>query len=171
METGRCHYKIIQNEGVFYPSETSFKTLICHSFLKEGGTHWLLWFVILSDVILRVRREGVIWKMYDVTLFTVFRSESSSTNSTNLSVLESSKTYEKAITCHVLINLVQDKGFWYIVFDIVRKCQILLDIVKCCQISSIVKLSDIVKYCQILSNIVWYFDSYCLILSNMDKML
>ena len=46
--------------------------LVRHSFLKEVGTHWLLWFVILSVVILRARREGVIWKMYNVTLFTVF---------------------------------------------------------------------------------------------------
>ena len=30
MENGRCHYKIIQNEGLVYPSET---------YLKEGGTH------------------------------------------------------------------------------------------------------------------------------------
>ena len=32
----------------------------------------MLWFVILSDVILRARREGVIWKMFDVNLFTVY---------------------------------------------------------------------------------------------------
>ena len=56
-----------------------------------------------------------------------------------LSVLEWSKTYKKAITWHVLMDLVEDIGFWYTI----RYCKI---------------LSDIVKYCQILSNIARYYE-------------
>ena len=61
----------------FLPLWNLFRTLIRHYFLKEGGTHWLLWFVILSFVIIRPRREGVIWILHDVTNFTVFFLNSS----------------------------------------------------------------------------------------------
>ena len=37
LPTQRCPYKIIRNEGLWYLN----KTWICHSFLKEGGGHWL----------------------------------------------------------------------------------------------------------------------------------
>ena len=34
------------------------KTWICHSFLREGGGHWLLWFVTLSVVTIRQGGRG-----------------------------------------------------------------------------------------------------------------
>ena len=74
---GTVTVKLIWKIIFFPPKELSwvgiqklFHQKIGHSFLRDWGTHWLLWFPILLFLILRARSEGVIWKMFDVTHFT-----------------------------------------------------------------------------------------------------
>ena len=69
------------------------------------------------------------WKLFGYHIFLGAKAPLQIARVT-LSVLEWSKTYLKAITCHALMDLFEDISLWYIVFDIVRYSHILSDIVK-----------------------------------------